>query len=80
MKTIINSFLIFGFFLFVLSPQQSFAYFDPGTGSYIIQIVAATLFAGLFIIKTGWRQIKDFLSGLFKRDGKKTSKKQPDEE
>lgn len=80
MKLFTGALLFFGFFLFVLSPQPAFAYFDPGTGSYVIQIIAATFFAGLFVLKIGWKQIKDFLSGLFKRDGKKTSKKQPDEE
>ena len=43
------------------------AYVDPGTGSYVLQIVIAGLVAGLFAIKTFWLQILAFFGGLFGR-------------
>jgi len=35
------------FFLFVL-PEKSYAYLDPGTGSYLYQLALAGLFSGIF--------------------------------
>ena len=80
MNKTINACIVFFALFLVLGPHTSYAYFDPGTGSYILQIVAATFFAGIFIVKMGWRHMKDFFSKLFKRDGKTTSKKEPDKE
>ena len=37
------------------------AYLDPGSGSYLIQILIATLLGGAFVIKAFWRQILHFL-------------------
>jgi len=49
---------------FVLAPKPTYAYLDPGTGSYLFQLVIAGLLGGLFFIKTIIRKIK----GIFKRD------------
>jgi hypothetical protein len=38
------------------------AYLDPGTGSYVLQIVLATLFGGLFALKQSWADLKVWLS------------------
>jgi hypothetical protein len=35
-------------------------YLDPGSGSYIIQILLAALLGGAFAIKMYWRKIKSF--------------------
>lgn len=45
------------------------AYLDPGTGSYVLQIVIAGIVSALFTIKLCWRRVVDFFSSLFK--GKK---------
>jgi len=45
------------------------AYLDPGTGSYVLQIVIAGIVSALFTIKMCWRRVVDFFSNLFK--GKK---------
>ena len=42
--------------------QKSFAYLDPGTGSYILQVLAAVIFSSLFTIKIYWKKIKKFFS------------------
>jgi hypothetical protein len=34
------------------------AYLDPGTGSYAIQLLLATLFGGMFALKQSWSQLK----------------------
>lgn len=48
---------------------DAYAYLDPGTGSYVLQIVIAGIVSGLFAIKMFWRRLVDFFSNLFK--GKK---------
>lgn len=51
-----------------LLSQNAFAYLDPGTGSYIFQVLIATIVAGLFAIKMFWQKIKSFfLNNFFKK-------------
>ena len=51
-------------------PGRAMAYLDPGTGSYLFQILIAALVGGLFAVKLFWGKIAAFFSGLF---GKKQS-------
>ncbi len=44
-----------------------FAYLDPSTGSFIIQLVIAGLLGGLFAIKLFWKKIGAFLKRVFSR-------------
>jgi hypothetical protein len=44
-------------------------YLDPGSGSFILQILIATLLGGLFVAKTFWRRIVEFFRSLFSRRG-----------
>jgi len=57
-------------FLFFLITENLFAYLDPGTGTYILQIVMAALLAGLVGIKMFWRKIKSIFNMIFKKDKK----------
>lgn len=75
-KTIHYSVLLTLFGLFVL-PGQAQAYLDPGTGSYVIQMVAAALFGGAFIAKTWWKEIRHFVSRITSRKGVSASEKTP---
>jgi hypothetical protein len=38
-------------------------YLDPGSGSYIFQLIIAALVGGLFLIKVYWRRIRRYLHG-----------------
>jgi hypothetical protein len=49
---------------FVFTPQRAHAYLDPGTGSYIFQILIASLLGAAFAIKVFWLRIKTFVVGL----------------
>lgn len=51
----------------VISAAPAQAYIDPGTGSYILQVVAATVLAALFVVKTTWRQFRARIAGIFTR-------------
>lgn len=53
------------------------AYLDPGSGSYLIQLLIATLLGGAFIIKAFWRQISGFFIRIFKGKKAETSDEQP---
>ncbi len=52
--------------------KNTYAYIDPGSGSYLLQIVAAGLLSSIFIIKKFWGDIKKIVSSLLKKiSGKK---------
>jgi hypothetical protein len=57
------------FYLLFSLVSDSYAYLDPGTGSYVLQMVIAGIVSGLFAIKMFWRKIVEFFSNMFK--GKK---------
>jgi len=43
------------------------AYLDPGSGSYFIQLLIASLMGALFFLGTYRKKIKQFLKNLFSR-------------
>ena len=47
--------------------RQICAYIDPGTGSFMIQLLIGTALGSLFVVKMFWRRITGFLGGLFGR-------------
>ncbi len=49
----------------LLIPRNSYAYLDPGTGSFIIQMLIATIVGGLFVIKIYFAKIKKFFKRVF---------------
>ena len=50
-------------FCCLLFPPPTYAYIDPGTGSYLVQVVIAGLLGVLFSLKIYWARIKTFLKG-----------------
>lgn len=44
--------------------MSTYGYIDPGTGTYIFQMVVAMLLGSLFAIKRFWTKI----TGFFKKD------------
>ena len=46
----------------LLLVREAYAYLDPGTGSYIIQILVAGLLGALFMLKVYWGRIVGFFS------------------
>ncbi len=57
----------------VVFPSKVYAYLDPGSGSYIIQVLLGILFGASYLIKVYWGRIKSFFSG-------KSSNKSPKSE
>jgi len=51
--------------LFLLLPSTAFAYIDPGSGSYFVQIISAGLLGGVFTLKYYWKEIKVYVGRIF---------------
>jgi len=56
-------------------PKIAHAYLDPGTGSYIIQILIATVAGGTYLLVTSWSKVKDLLSNLLSKLSKRKNGK-----
>jgi len=50
--------------------EEAYAYLDPGTGSYILQLIIAGLLGGLFALKMFWSKVKNFFVNLFSSEHK----------
>jgi len=60
-------------FFSVFPLKRAFAYLDPGTGSYVIQILIGAAFGAGYVIKSYGRRILSFFTRTFSRK-QKTSK------
>ena len=58
--------LLLSLALSLLFPRKSYAYLDLGSGSFFLQMLLAGLFAASVALKSFWRKIGSFLTGLFK--------------
>lgn len=53
------------FFCAVLSllfSTSAYAYLDPATGSYVVQVIIGVVVSSLYVLKMYWRRIKGFFS------------------
>jgi len=70
-RSLITSVVLVGLLFFILT-ADAHAYVDPGTGSYILQLVIAGLFGAAVAVKIYWKRIKAFfLREEEKEDGGK---------
>jgi len=53
---------------FLAPLKKELAYLDPGTGSFLLQLLLATFLGGLFMVKTFWKRIKAFFVRLFSKN------------
>ncbi|MBI2315075.1 hypothetical protein HYU93_03410 [Candidatus Daviesbacteria bacterium] len=59
--------IIYFGFLMLIFPQNAYAYLDPGTGSYLFQILMAGLLGSLFFIKSIIRKLKNLFYRFFQK-------------
>jgi hypothetical protein len=59
--------------LLLVAPAH--AYLDPGTGSYVFQMVAAALVSVGFVLRAYWHRLR----GLVGRRGRRSGPGSPDE-
>ena len=53
------------FLIQIMTVSTVFAYIDPGTGSYLFQMLVAGLLGSAFAIKMAWRNVKTYISQIF---------------
>ena len=46
-----------------VTPSDAWAYVDPGTGSYLFQIAAAGILAGMYTLRRYWYALTSALRG-----------------
>ena len=49
---------------YLIFPRRAYAYLDPGTGSYIVQLLIAASVGLLFATRLYWNKIKTFFKNL----------------
>ncbi len=54
-------------FVCLVFSKRSYAYIDPGTGSYFIQFLLAALVGGLFTLKIFWKKVKLSLKNIIQK-------------
>ena len=53
------------FFALAFTPITAYAYLDPGTGSFILQMLIASVLGGLLYAKLAWDRTRRFFIRLF---------------
>jgi len=53
--------------------NNAHAYLDPGTGSYILQLVIAAICFGYITLQIFWKKITVFFTNLFSKKNKSTN-------
>ena len=56
--------------LFLWSIKDAYAYIDPGTGSYIIQVIIGGVLGAAFALKVYWKKVKFYFSNLLSKQTK----------
>ncbi|MGI9285418.1 MAG: hypothetical protein ACR2P1_08510 [Pseudomonadales bacterium] len=47
---------------------QAYAYLDPGTGSFVLQMLVAGLLGAMLYIKMAWANVKMFFNRLLSKE------------
>lgn len=50
-------------------PAESYAYIDPGSGSYVIQVLIGLLMGALYAVKIYWSRLSGALRQFFEKRG-----------
>lgn len=64
-----KDFIVIAFISILFFPVTAHAYLDPGSGSYMLQILLGAIAAGFFVVKHYWQKMVVF----FKSKGLKNS-------
>ena len=57
----------FGALLVLVSARPAYGYIDPGTGSFVIQVLVGSALGSLLVLKMFWRRIIGAVGRLFGR-------------
>lgn len=53
--------------LYLIWAKPAWAYLDPGSGSYMLQLALSGLLGFVFLVKMKWRKIKAFILGMWEK-------------
>lgn len=74
MNKLHNKHILYYCLVFLITFSKiSYAYIDPGSGSYMFQLIIGTILGALYVIKLYWKNIKSKFLALFIK-GKKIEK------
>jgi hypothetical protein len=59
--------------LLVISERPAAAYIDPGTASYVFQVIAGAVLGGVFLLRTYWSRVVTTVRSLVARDAARRS-------
>lgn len=59
--------------LLVISERSAEAYIDPGTASYVFQVIAGAILGGVFLLRTYWNRVVTTVRSLVSRDAARRS-------
>ena len=59
--------------LLVLTERPAEAYIDPGTASYVFQVIAGAILGGVFLLRTYWTRVVTTVRSLVSRDAARRS-------
>ena len=68
----------FAALLLTIFAPPAHAYLDPGTGSYIFQLLLAGIVGLAFVVKLFWGRIKGFFAKLFSKNQAQAEETQDD--
>lgn len=54
--------------LVLLAERPAHAYIDPGTASYVFQVIAGAALGGVFLLRTYWSRVVTTVRSLVSRD------------
>ena len=66
-REILLKLVLFAALFLIVLTQKSYAYLDPGTGSFVFQLLLAGFIGGLFIFRLFWKRIVSLIGKLFRR-------------
>ena len=59
--------------LLAISERTAEAYIDPGTASYVFQVLAGAVLGGVFLLRTYWSRVVTSVRSLVSRDSARRS-------
>lgn len=59
--------------LLAISERPAEAYIDPGTASYVFQVIAGAILGGVFLLRTYWTRVVTTVRSLVSRDAARRS-------
>ena len=60
--------------IYLMLPQTAYSYLDPGTGSYVLQVLLAAFVGVAFTARIYWAKIKMVFVNLFSKLTKKKTR------